>query len=96
MFRRYLLKKKFWQVKRNGQNLYMKHNPRYGGLYAEVRRGETGKKGVEIIADGDKKFFDNFNELDAYLENLNHPARDPFVNILGRRSSQQFFRQIAL
>ncbi|GAB4321697.1 MAG: hypothetical protein Kow0069_26110 [Promethearchaeota archaeon] len=98
MFRRYLLKQKFWQVKRNGGVIYMKHDSRAGGVYARVLHdAKTGRKGVELVVDGERHFFDNFNELDEFLDSLQHrPAADPMMAVLGRRSKQAFFRQLAL
>jgi len=98
MFRRYLLKNKFWPVKNhNNETVFVTHNPIHGGVYAHIVR-ENDRRGVKIITADEETFFDNFEKLDEYLENLRRSARsqENFVSILERRSRQAYFRQLAL
>ncbi len=98
MFRRYLLKNKFWPVKNtNGETVFMTHSASQGGIYAHLVR-ENDRRGVKIVTGDDENFFDNFEKLDEYLDNLRRSARSQskFVSILERRSRQAYFRQLAL
>ncbi|MHA1734564.1 MAG: hypothetical protein ACTSU5_21720 [Promethearchaeota archaeon] len=96
MFRRYLLKQKFWQSRKNDRVVFVKHDSRVGGIYARLLRSADGRRGVEIKANGEEKFFDNFTDLDRYLETLTLPSADPMFSVLGRRNNERFFRQLTL
>ena len=98
MFRRYLLKKKFWPVKsRAGETVFMTHNAANGGVYAYLER-QGDRHGVKIVAGGEENFFDNFDSLDQYLDGLHRVERSQanFMAVLERRSRQSYFRQLAL
>ena len=70
MFRRYLLKRKFWPVKdRNGQTMFITHNAPQGGIYAYLEH-QADRNGVRIVTGGKESFFDNFDQLDEFLDNL--------------------------
>ena len=95
MYRSFLLKNNFWAKKGNEKNpnsekVFIKHDE-LGGVYAIIQKGE--KKGVKIITDGEAKFFDNFDNLDAYLSSLRQ-RQDNFVKILKRRSVSQRLRML--
>ena len=97
MFRRYLLKKKFWPVKsRNGETVFMTHSAANGGIYAYLEQGE--RRGVKIVAGGKESFFDNFDNLDEFLDGLQRQEKTQasFMNILARRTRETYFRQLAI
>ncbi len=97
MFRRYLLKKKFWQSKTsNGGVMFVKHDSHAGGVYAQVLRNPEGHQCVEVQVNGEKKYFENFNDLDAFLDNLRRPSQDPIFSVLGRRNNETFFRKLEI
>ena len=60
----------------------MKHEHDVGGVYAII---DNERRGVRIIADGEENFFDNFDKLDVFLNNLKH-KEDDFVKIIRRRT----------
>ena len=98
MFRRYLLKNRFWPVKnRNGETVFVTHNASQGGVYAFLER-QNERRGVRIVAGDEETFFDNFEKLDEYLDQIKRSTRSQsnFVSILERRSRQAYFRQLAL
>lgn len=97
MYRSFLLKNNFWAKKGNEKNpnsdkVFIKHDE-LGGVYAIIQKGE--KKGVKIIVEGDRTehFFNNFDKLDQFLNNLKQ-QQDNFVKILKRRSISQRLRML--
>lgn len=96
MYRSFLLKNNFWAKKGNEKNpnsekVFIKHDE-LGGVYAIIQTGE--KKGVKIIVDGGtEQFFNNFDKLDTFLNNLKQ-RQDNFVKILKRRSISQRLRML--
>ncbi|TFF99912.1 MAG: hypothetical protein EU540_05995 [Promethearchaeota archaeon] len=95
MYRSFLLKNNFWAKKGNEKNpnsekVFIKHDE-LGGVYAIIQTGE--KKGVKIIVDGTEQFFNNFDKLDTFLNNLKQ-RQDNFVKILKRRSISQRLRML--
>ena len=97
MYRKYLLKRNFWAVPRkDGQdpNCYVKHDVKVGGIYAYIQN-----RGVKIVADNKEKMFNNFNDLDLYLDRLviyKDNANSDFLAILNRRSTTKLLRQIPI
>ena len=97
MFKKYLLKKQFWaQPQKNGQDptCYVKHDVKTGGVYAYLQN-----RGVKIIAENKSRFFNNFNDLDEYLDKLSLSTREDtseFMAILNRRTTSKMLRQIPI
>ncbi len=97
MYRKYLLKNQFWaQPKKDGSapSCYVKHDVRTGGIYAYIQH-----RGVRIVADNNSKEFSNFNELDAYLDQLSLSTREDttqFMQVLTRRNTSKMLRKISL
>ena len=97
MFRRFLLKNDFWaQPRRDGQKptCYVKHSVKVGGIYAFLQ-----PKGVKLRVDDDERYFNNFDDLEGYLERLNLNAKDTsneFMHIINRRTTTKALRQIPL
>ncbi len=95
MYRKYLLKRDFWAVpKKNGDepNCYVKHDVQIGGIYAYLRH-----RGVKITVNGESRFFNNFNDLESYLDQLRLSTRNDtseFMAIINRRSTTKLLRQI--
>ncbi len=95
MYRKYLLKRDFWAVpKKNGDepNCYVKHDVAIGGIYAYLRH-----RGVKITVNGESRFFNNFNDLESYLDQLRLSTRNDtseFMAIINRRSTTKLLRQI--
>ena len=73
MYKKYFLKKRqFWVIpkKNNTAPCYMFHDPHAGGVYAYVM-----DRGVMLKTTAESKFFNNFNELDQYLDLLFQNSR---------------------
>ena len=71
----------------------MKHDEYIGGIYAYLQH-----RGVKIVANNESRFFNNFDRLEEYLEQLYMRARsienteDSFYQILNRREKSNFLR----
>ena len=92
MFRNYLLKNDFWAKKGNGRTVYMKHDIGIGGLYAYLEN-----RGVRLVIRGKSYFFDNFDQLDFFLNRLNATSHDDnFSRIIRRRNTENVLRTIAI
>ncbi|MHA1646490.1 MAG: hypothetical protein ACTSVU_05845 [Promethearchaeota archaeon] len=97
MYRRFLQKRHFSaQTRSNGTepNCYFKHDVRTGGIYAKLQH-----RGVSISTKQKTQFFDNFDDLERYLDQLYLSTRDDsseFLQILNRRSNAKRLRQIPL
>lgn len=97
MYRSYLLKREFWAQPRNDgekPTCYVKHDVRTGGIYAYLRN-----RGVKIRVNDEERYFNNFDELDRYLDRLNVSTREDtseFMQILNRRSTSKTLRKIPL
>ena len=97
MYRSYLLKRQFYGQSRNDgekPTCYVKHDVRTGGVYAYLKN-----RGVEIRVNNEKKFFNNFDELDRYFDKLNMSSRgdsSEFMQILNRRTTSKTLRKIPL
>lgn len=97
MYRKYLLKRDFWAVpKKNGEepNCYVKHDVNVGGIYAYLKH-----RGVKITVQGESRYFNNFSELDQFLDQLRMSTRSEnseFMAILNRRTTSKLLRQIPL
>ena len=96
MYRRYLLKKNFWAAPRKnggGLSCYVKHDVRVGGIYAYIQN-----RGVNIVVNNESKFFNNFDQLDRYLDQLtmqaNRTGNDvgDFYKVLTRRDNSKSLR----
>lgn len=90
MYERYLLKKSFWRSK----NAFVKHDVRAGGIYAY-----PVSNGVKIVANNETRFFNNFDDLDLYLDRLVMPSRTDnaeFMQVLNRRNTSKLLRAIPL
>ncbi len=98
MYRNYFLKQGFFAKKGNEQDpnvekVFIKHEPKVGGIYATIKTGE--KKGVNIVTDGQKEFFNNFNDIDLFLANLKL-KQENFVKILKRKDISQKLRLLEI
>jgi len=97
MYRKYLLKRDFWAVPRKDgrePNCYVKHDIKVGGIYAFIQN-----RGVRIVADNTEKNFNNFNDLDLYLNRLvifKDNSNSDFLAILNRRNTTKLLRQIPM
>jgi sugar-specific transcriptional regulator TrmB len=98
MYRSYLLGKNFWARKGNERNdgtnqkkVFIKHSQNAGGIYAIVE--PKGQRGVKIIANGQEKFFNNFDKLDRYLNKLERREND-FMKILRRKNISKKLRTL--
>jgi len=99
MYRSYLLKNNFWAKKGNekdpnSQKVYMKHSSGIGGIYAIINN-TPDKKGVLIVANGENRFFNNFDKLDAYLHKLEH-MEDDFLKIMKRKDLSRKLRTLKI
>jgi len=96
MYRSYLLKNNFWAKKGNEQNenekVFIKHDSIVGGIYAIIQREN---KGVKIVAEGEEHFFNNFDKLDLFLNQLQH-RKDDFIKILKRRNISRRLRTLEI
>ncbi len=94
MYRTYLLKKGFWAKKGNKQSedrkIFIKHDSFMGGIYAIV---EKALNGVKILANGEEYFFDNFDRLDLFLNQLSQ-QQNSFTKILNRRDRSKTLRTL--
>ena len=96
MYRKYLLKKNFWAVPRKDghePNCYVKHDINVGGIYAFIQQ-----RGVKIVAENKEKLFNNFNDLDLYLDRLSifKGENSDFLAILNRRTTTKILRKIPI
>jgi hypothetical protein len=100
MFRKYLLKRDFWAVpKRNGDapNCYVRHDIKVGGIYAYLEN-----RGVKIVNNNEEQFFNNFDELDRFLDKMSMNATrsgnetSDFLAILNRRMTSNLLRKIPM
>ncbi|MCF2140296.1 MAG: hypothetical protein K9W44_09610 [Candidatus Lokiarchaeota archaeon] len=97
MYRKYLLKRDFWAVpKKNGEepNCYVKHDVNIGGIYAYLKH-----RGVKITVQGETRYFNNFTDLDQFLDQLKLSTRaenSEFMAIINRRTTTKYLRQIPL
>ena len=97
MYRKYLLKRHFWaQPRKQGgePHCYVKHDVKTGGVYAYIQH-----RGVRIVTDGDQRTFNNFNDLDEYLDKLSVSTRgetSQFLQILNRRSTTKMLRKLPM
>ena len=64
-YRNYLLSRGFWTKKKSDRNVLMRHDMVVGGIYAFIK---LDPKGVEIVVDGQKFFFNNFDKLDNFFD----------------------------
>jgi hypothetical protein len=91
MYRKYLLKKNFWR----SNNAYVKHDLRAGGIYAYVQ-----PSGVKIVTSNETRFFNNFDELDLFLDKLclstSRNESNQFMQVLNRRNTSKTLRQFPL
>jgi len=71
----------------------MRHNPTSGGIYATIIKTET--KGVEITVNGETQFFNNFDKLDGFFANIDHPHNE-FQKILKRKLMSQNLRKLEI
>ena len=97
MYRSYLLKNNFWAKKGNEklpgtEKVFIKHDSIVGGIYAIIHKEN---KGVKIVADGEEHFFNNFDKLDSFLNQL-HQRRDNFIKILKRKNISQRLRTLEI
>lgn len=92
MFRSYLLKQNFWAKKGKERTVYMKHDINIGGIYAYLVN-----HGVKLIVKGKDYFFDNFDNLDVFLNRLTtNSNNDDFSRVLKRRNMQKALRTLAI
>lgn len=86
MFRKYLLKRRFWAVPRNDTDkpCYIYHDEQMGGIYAYLVN-----KGIIIKTNTESHFFTSFTELDMFFDRtitnnpqntLYHEMREAFLN----------------
>ena len=98
MYRSYFLKNGFYAKKGNekdpnAEKVFMKHDELAGGIYAIIQN--TERKGVKIIANGEDYFFNNFDKLDTFLNQLNR-SQDNFMKILRRKDLSQRLRMLEI
>lgn len=92
MFRNYLLQNNFWAKKGADCNVYIRHDSANGGIYAIIK---TDPRGVEITVNSETLFFNNFDELDGFLANINH-SRNEFQRILTRKLMSRKLRTLEI
>ena len=70
MYRKYLLKRKFWAVahKEGSTPCYVYHDAHAGGIYAYIQQ-----RGIVIKTDAETREFTNFDDLDAFLDRTFDP-----------------------
>ena len=94
MYRSYLLKNDFWakkgNSKENSEKVFIRHDQN-GGIYATILQGE--RRGVKINVEGTEHFFNNFDKLDLFLNNLTQ-RQDNFVKILKRKNISKRLRKL--
>ncbi len=98
MYRSYLLKNGFWAKKGNEkgdlvnkQKAFIKHDEYMGGIWAIIQEGD--KRGVKLIVDGEEHFFNNFDNLDIFLNGLAQ-RQDDFIKILKRKNISRRLRRL--
>ena len=100
MYRSYLLKNQFWAKKgnektsNNSERVYIKHNEAVGGIWAIIQNNAE-RKGVKIVVEGHDHFFNNFDKLDAFLNQLEQRSQD-FMKIIRRRNISQRLRMLEI
>jgi len=97
MFRSYFLKNGFYAKKGNEKNpnvekVYIKHDSSIGGIYAIII---NDKKGVKLVANGEEFFFNNFDKLDSFLNQIEQ-QQDDFMKILRRKSISRRLRTLEI
>ena len=92
MFRNYLLQNNFWAKKGADCNVYIRHDSANGGIYAIIK---TDPRGIEITVNSETLFFNNFDELDGFLANINH-THNEFQRILTRKSMSRKLRTLEI
>lgn len=99
MYRSYLLKNNFWAKKGNEsknllnkEKVFIKHDELMGGIYAIIQEGGDNR-GVKIIVDGIEHFFNNFDNLDMFLNGLTQ-KQDDFIKILKRKNISKRLRKL--
>jgi hypothetical protein len=94
MYRNFLLENNFWAKKGNkgskDKKIFIKHDPVVGGIYAII---EKNNRGVKIVANGKSFFFNNFDKLEIFLNQLKQRQSD-FQKILKRRSFSNKLRTL--
>ncbi|MHA1149498.1 MAG: hypothetical protein ACTSR8_14785 [Promethearchaeota archaeon] len=93
MYRSYLLSQNFWAKKGSNQKVFIKHSHTVGGIYAILQSGEN--RGVKIIVEGRSYFFNNFDNLENFLNNLEQ-NQDSFMKILKRKNISQKLRMLEI
>lgn len=100
MYRSYLLKNQFWAKKGNekeknteGEKVFIKHDSEIGGIYAIININD--RKGVKIIVNGEKHWFNNFDKLDTFLSRLKQ-REDDFMKILRRKNISNKLRTLEI
>ncbi|MHA1195653.1 MAG: hypothetical protein ACTSRH_06530 [Promethearchaeota archaeon] len=97
MYRSYLLKNQFWAKKGNEKNnnsqekVFIKHDSEIGGIYAIINPND--KRGVKIIVNGKEHWFNNFDRLDAFLNQLKQNESN-ILRILKRRNMSKHLRTL--
>lgn len=92
MYRNYLLQNHFWAKKMADCNIYMRHDSATGGIYAIIM---TDPRGVEITVNDQRRFFNNFDELDGFLANIDHSPNE-FQRILNRKLMSRKLRTLKI
>jgi hypothetical protein len=93
MYRSYLLGQNFWAKKGSDQQIFIKHSHKVGGIYAILQSGEN--RGVKIVVNGQSHFFNNFDKLDSFLNNLEQ-TQDDFMRMLRRKNLSQKLRMLEI
>lgn len=92
MYRNFLLKNDFWAKKGNGKTVYMKHDISIGGIYAYLEN-----RGVKLVVRGKSYFFDNFDNLDSFMNSLAAAStQDSFSRIIRRRNTEKSLRTLTI
>lgn len=98
MFKKYLIKNQFWITRSRGEGTwFVKHLPEVGGIYARLL--DSGK-GVEVSYNNQHKIFDNFVDLDDYLDKITSITalneNREFLSILSRKLTSKALRTLPL
>ncbi|MHA1820488.1 MAG: hypothetical protein ACTSVC_08455 [Promethearchaeota archaeon] len=98
MFKKYLLKRNFWQTRsKKSSNWYVRHSMEAGGIYAKILDNQPG---VEIIFNNKRRIFHNFTELEEFLNNIDSKAgltsEQPFISLLNRKMTSKVLRTLPL
>ncbi|MFX1569032.1 MAG: hypothetical protein ACFFCV_11775 [Promethearchaeota archaeon] len=94
MYRNYLLEKGFWPKKKTNSQIFLKHDPNIGGIYAEIQK-DGFNKGIKIIIREKEYFFTNFDNLDTFFDQL-QTCHTKFKHILNKKLTGNKWKKLEL